>query len=105
MSHHERWDGAGYPRGLTGEDIPMPARLVAIVDVFDALLAKRCYKEAFPLEKALDIITAENGKHFDPDVTEALLTNLDDLLAAFRDHPDEAIRSEDNVSGDTGSAA
>ena len=105
MSHHERWDGAGYPRGLTGEDIPMPARLVAIVDVFDALLAKRCYKEAFPLEKALDIITAENGKHFDPDVTEALLMNLDDLLAAFRDHPDEAIRSEDNVSGDTGSAA
>ncbi|MFP4054014.1 MAG: HD-GYP domain-containing protein [Phycisphaerae bacterium] len=104
MSHHERWDGLGYPRGLGGEDIPLPARLVAIVDVFDALLAKRCYKEAYSLEKALDIITREKGKHFDPEVTEAFLANLDDLLNAFRQNPDEAVRI-DAVPNDAGSAA
>jgi hypothetical protein len=87
--HHERWDGLGYPRGLEGEGIPLYARIVAIVDVFDALLAKRCYKEAYSLDKALGIITKEKGKHFDPAVTQAFMKALDELQRTFRTHRDD----------------
>jgi HD-GYP domain-containing protein (c-di-GMP phosphodiesterase class II) len=87
--HHERWDGLGYPRGIEGEDIPLYARIVAIVDVFDALLAKRCYKDAYSLEKALGIITKEKGKHFDPTVAEAFVGSLDELQKTFRTHRDD----------------
>jgi two-component system response regulator RpfG len=80
--HHEKFDGEGYPRGLKGSDIPMEARIVAIADVFDALLSERPYKGAWPVERALDLIRAESGKHFDPDCVEALLLNLDRIVSS-----------------------
>lgn len=73
MYHHERWDGSGYPKGLAGEDIPMAARIVAIVDVFDALVSKRPYKKPWPVEDALREIASCSGSHFDPAVVEAFL--------------------------------
>ncbi|MCX6598887.1 MAG: CHASE2 domain-containing protein [Acidobacteria bacterium] len=72
-SHHERWDGRGYPQGLTGEGIPLAARLMAVADVYDALVSKRVYKEAFSHEEAVRIIKAESARHFDPAVVEAFL--------------------------------
>ena len=72
-SHHERWDGTGYPEGRSGQQIPLCARIMAVADVFDALVSKRSYKEAFSIEKALAIIQEESGTHFDPEVTNAFL--------------------------------
>ncbi len=80
--HHERYDGEGYPRGLAGDDIPIEARIVAIADVFDALLSERPYKQAWSIEHALDLIRSESGKHFDPECVEALLLNLDRIVAS-----------------------
>ncbi len=71
--HHERWDGQGYPYGLSGEAIPLSARVMAVADVFDALVSKRSYKEGFPIEKALDIIREGIGTQFDPQVAQAFL--------------------------------
>jgi len=71
--HHEKWDGSGYPDGLTGDAIPIPARLMALADVFDALISQRVYKPPFPLEKAVAIIREGYGSHFDPDVVDAFL--------------------------------
>lgn len=70
-SHHERWDGSGYPDGLIGENIPLPARIVAIADVFDALVTARPYKKAWTVEEAMDEITKSAGRHFDPELAEA----------------------------------
>jgi len=72
-SHHERWDGGGYPDGLAGDAIPIGARLMALADVFDALISPRAYKPPMPYEQARDIIAAERGRQFDPDVVEAFL--------------------------------
>lgn len=72
-SHHERWDGLGYPYGLKGDQIPIFARILALVDVFDALLSKRCYKEAWDFEEVLKHIKAQAGKHFDPRLVNAFL--------------------------------
>lgn len=71
--HHEKWDGSGYPEGLSGEDIPISARIMALADVYDALRSKRPYKEAFSHEISMEIIKADVGKHFDPMVVEAFL--------------------------------
>ena len=71
--HHERWDGTGYPCGLKGEDIPLSARVMAVADVFDALVSRRSYKEGFPFEKAIQIIREGSGSHFDPKIAEAFL--------------------------------
>ncbi|MCW8914355.1 MAG: HD domain-containing protein [Magnetovibrio sp.] len=71
-SHHEKWDGSGYPLGLKGDDIPMSGRLMAVADVYDALISKRVYKPAFSHDKAMGIIHEGKGAHFDPDVVEAL---------------------------------
>jgi len=71
--HHEKYDGSGYPKGLKGEDIPLPGRLMAIVDVYDALISKRVYKSAFKHEEALLLIKGERGKHFDPSLVDAFL--------------------------------
>ncbi len=81
LTHHERWDGRGYPYGLQGEDIPLVGRIVALADVFDALLQQRPYKAAWPVQKAYDEIVEQSGKHFDPAVVEAfssLYRKLDD---------------------------
>ena len=64
--HHEKWDGTGYPEGLVGEEIPVSARIMAIADVYDALTMERVYKKPFPTKKALEIISNDAGKHFDP---------------------------------------
>ncbi len=72
-SHHEKWDGSGYPDGLAGESIPLSARIMALVDVYDALRSRRPYKEAFTHEKSRHIIVGDKGKHFDPLVVEAFL--------------------------------
>ena len=72
-SHHEMWDGSGYPEGLAGDDIPIAARLMAVADVYDALISKRCYKPPFSHEKAVEIIREGRGRHFDPDVVDAFL--------------------------------
>lgn len=71
--HHEWWNGKGYPYGVSGEEIPLCARIMAVADVFDALTSKRCYKDAMPVEKAYAIIREESGTHFDPAVVEAFL--------------------------------
>ena len=71
--HHEKWNGTGYPYGLAGEDIPLSARIMAVADVFDALVSKRSYKEGFPIEKAFAIIEEGIGTHFDPQVARAFL--------------------------------
>ena len=73
--HHEKWDGSGYPLGLKANEIPISARLMAIADVYDALLSKRCYKEAFSHTKALDIMEEGKGKHFDPVMLDVFLDN------------------------------
>jgi len=74
--HHERWDGTGYPNGLKGEDIPLVARLFAIVNVWDVLISDRPYRKAMGKEEALDLIVSESGSHFDPDVVESFLNVL-----------------------------
>ena len=72
LSHHERWDGTGY-RGVAGASIPMSGRIVAVADVFDCLSHERPYKEAFPFDRVMDLIVVDRGRHFDPDVVDALL--------------------------------
>jgi HD-GYP domain-containing protein (c-di-GMP phosphodiesterase class II) len=81
LTHHEKWDGSGYPRGLKGENIPLAGRIVALADVFDALTSKRCYKPAFSLEQSLDIIKEGGGRHFDPKVVQAFMANIEKILA------------------------
>jgi putative two-component system response regulator len=78
-THHEKWDGSGYPEGTSGDDIPISGRLMALADVYDALTSKRVYKEAFFHEKAVEIIQADRGKHFDPDVVDAFL-DIEDIF-------------------------
>ncbi len=73
LYHHEKWNGRGYPYGLSGEDIPLSARIMAVADVFDALVSERCYKKAFSFDEAMDIIKKDAGSHFDPKVAEAFL--------------------------------
>jgi putative two-component system response regulator len=74
LFHHERWDGTGYPKGLSGEDIPLSARIVAIADVYDALTSFRPYKKAWSTEEALKLIKSEAGSHFDPNLVEKFVT-------------------------------
>lgn len=82
-AHHEKFDGSGYPNKLSGTDIPLAARIVAVADVFDALTSKRPYKEAWPIKEALELIKTESGKHFDPVVIDAFITSLDDILDVY----------------------
>ena len=88
--HHEKWDGSGYPLKLSGTQIHIYGRITAIADVFDALTSERCYKEAWPLDRALELIAAESGKHFDPSLVSILLRDLEqflDVRSRFRDEP------------------
>lgn len=82
--HHERWDGGGYPNGLAGAEIPLEARIVAVADVFDALVNERAYKKAWPVEDAVGLIKAESGSHFDPAVVDAFLNRLDEIVRVQR---------------------
>jgi len=81
LSHHEKWDGTGYPNGLSGDRIPLSGRLVAVCDVFDALLSHRPYKEPWPMDKALVYIAGVAGSHLDPDLTRLFLDNKAEMVA------------------------
>jgi len=78
-THHEKWDGSGYPRGLRGDEIPISGRLMALADVYDALISRRVYKAAFPHRDAVDYIIAASGQHFDPDLVEAFIALQDEF--------------------------
>jgi putative two-component system response regulator len=80
QTHHEKWDGSGYPNRLKGEDLPIAGRIAAIADVFDALTSKRPYKEPFSIEKSLAIIQEGRGSHFDPSVVDAFFAIQEEIL-------------------------
>jgi putative two-component system response regulator len=79
LTHHEKWDGSGYPRGLAGRDIPISGRIVGIADIFDALTSKRPYKEPYPVEVAVEIIRSEQGIKLDPDLVDVFISNIDEV--------------------------
>ena len=74
--HHEKWDGTGYPEGLKKEEIPLSARIMAVADVFDALVSKRVYKDAMAVEQAVAILEKDAGTHFDPEIVDIFFENL-----------------------------
>ena len=80
LSHHEKWNGKGYPQGLSGNEIPLFGRIVGLADVFDALTSRRPYKDPFPAEVAFEIIRGDRGKHFDPDMVDVFFENTDEVL-------------------------
>ena len=86
--HHEKWDGTGYPNRLAGEDIPLAARILSLGDVYDALTSKRCYKDAFSHEKSRDIILAEKGTQFDPNIITAFV-EMEDEFKRIREYFDD----------------
>jgi len=88
LTHHEKYDGSGYPRGLKAENIPIEGRIVAIADVYDALSSKRPYKEAFPEERVLSIMRESRGTHFDPGLLDVFLRNIDDVREIKKNYPD-----------------
>ena len=94
LTHHERWDGTGYPAGLAGEDIPIFGRISAVADVFDALTSVRPYKEAYTAHKALEILRAGRNSHFDPQVLDAFFLQLDQILAIMKSGVLERQRQE-----------
>jgi putative two-component system response regulator len=95
--HHEKWDGSGYPDGLAGDAIPISARLMALADVFDALITERVYKPAMSFAKARDVIVAGRGQHFDPDVTDAFMVGFDDFVAIAQRYSDGGEPPKANV--------
>jgi len=88
QTHHEWWDGTGYPLGLKGEDIPIEGRMTAVADVYDALSTKRSYKEAFPRDKCFRILEEGRGTHFDPQVLDAFFARADDIIQIQLDYMD-----------------
>lgn len=92
LTHHEKWDGSGYPQGLAGDDIPLPGRIVALADVFDALTSNRPYKKAWSTEEAVGFIKESSGRHFDPhlvDIFLASLNNIQQIIQEYADPVDE----------------
>ena len=88
LTHHERWNGKGYPRGLVGDEIPLAGRLMAIADVYDALISRRIYKPPFEHAAAVEIMRKERGEHFDPDILDCMLASsaqFDDIARCFAD--------------------
>ncbi|MDE3225110.1 MAG: response regulator [Nitrospirota bacterium] len=88
LTHHEKFDGSGYPKGLVGEAIPLEGRIVAVADAFDALTTKRVYKPAFPPDQAMDIMRQQRGTHFDAALLDTFLASMDDVLLIKRQHND-----------------
>lgn len=95
-THHEKWDGNGYPEGLSGEEIPIEGRIVAIADVFDALISERVYKEAFSLEKTLDIMADGRGQHFESKLLDIFFDNIDNIMDFRNDIVEEFARFDSN---------
>jgi putative two-component system response regulator len=108
LSHQEKWDGSGYPQGLAGDAIPLSARLMAVADVYDALISRRVYKEGMPHEKAVAIIVDSKGTHFDPDMVDAFVELQDEFRAIaqrFADTDTDMAKKKaqlDRLSGDAG---
>ena len=88
--HHEKWDGQGYPSGLKGEEIPLCARIMAIADVFDALVSKRCYKDAIPVEDAFRIIENSSESHFDPTIVKVFLNLKDEIKKNIKNNDEHS---------------
>ena len=104
-SHQEKWDGSGYPEGLAGDAIPISARMMAVADVYDALISRRVYKEGMPHEKAVSIITEGRGQHFDPDIVDAFLAAKDQFRAIaleFADSDDDLAAKAQSLKVITG---
>ena len=91
LSHQEKWDGSGYPEGLSGDDIPVSARLVAVADVYDALICRRVYREALPPEKVFKIILEGKGTHFDPDIVDAFVAVQDEFVSIAEQYVDRGL--------------
>ncbi len=98
--HHERWDGKGYPSGKAGEEIPLSARIMAVADVFDALVSRRSYKEPFPFDKAMDIIREGAGSQFDPEIAKLFIEAADEVHVITDAHESALISFERLKSGD-----
>lgn len=94
LGHHERWNGSGYPYGLKGEEIPLAGRLMAVADVYDALISRRVYKPAFTHTQAVNMMLEGRGEHFDPVIIDALLAVEDAFLQIARAHADEALAQD-----------
>ena len=99
-AHQEKWNGSGYPEGLAGDDIPIAARLMAVGDVYDALVSRRVYKLPFPHEKAVAIILEGKGEHFDPDMVDAFMEIADEYYVISQDYADseEAVKAKAGIS-------
>jgi len=89
LNHHEKYDGSGYPSGLSGEEIPLVARIVAVADVFDALMSERPYKQAWPLDRALQLLRDESGRHFDPQCVDAFFARIDEVHRVREEFSDD----------------
>jgi putative two-component system response regulator len=89
MHHHERWNGSGYPDGLAGDAIPLAARLMAVADVFDAMISRRVYKKPIPMAQVREMMAAERGKHFDPDLLDSFIEGFEVFCDIARQHPDD----------------
>ncbi|GAA3582482.1 HD-GYP domain-containing protein [Marinobacter xestospongiae] len=94
LYHHEKWDGSGYPYGLSGTDIPTEARIVALADVFDALTSERPYKKAWSIDDASALIREENGRHFDPELVEVFFRCLPQILQARAQFQEESAAAD-----------
>ena len=94
-SHHEKWDGSGYPEQLSGDMIPISARLMAVADVFDALISRRVYKPPLPLDESIEIIRSGRGSHFDPDIVDAFLVRIDEFTRIAQRYADTEESLED----------
>ena len=100
LGHHEKWDGSGYPYGLSGEDISISARIGAIVDVFDALIHKRVYKDKMPIDEAMVIMQEGRGKHFDPDLLDLFFELKDEMVQIARNFVEPIFERPDSVWGE-----
>lgn len=89
LTHHEKYDGSGYPNGLKGENIPLCGRIVAITDVFDALTSNRPYKTAWAIDQALNLLTAEKGQHFDPKLVDLFLQAMPEIIEVIQRYQDK----------------
>ncbi len=98
LSHHEKWDGSGYPKGLKGEQIPLSGRIIAIADVFDALTTKRPYKEAWSVEDTLKLINENSGKHFDPSLVPLFMDRLPEVLKIKEKYGEEQALKVDAIA-------
>ena len=91
LYHHEKWNGKGYPKGLHGDEIPLSARIMAVADVFDALVSRRSYKEGLSMEQAMDIIHQGSGTHFDPQIVKAFEDAHDEVEHIMQSHKEQGI--------------